>query len=189
MTETPTPFELNADTLTSNVPPLRKAVVALGSNLGDRLANLQGALAALEDTPDVSVIKVSSIYETEPVDAPAGSPNFLNAVVLIDTTLRARTLLTRVLAIEDAFLRERDPGVQNSPRTLDIDLIVVGNRLSDDAELTLPHPRAHQRAFVLLPWAEIEPEAEIPGKGRIKDIIAELDASGVVPRPDFSLIL
>ena len=133
-------------------------MLALGSNLGERLASLQGAVNAIADTPDVWVTGVSPVYETEPVDSPDGARNYLNAVVLIDTTLAATRLLDRALAIEDAFERERTE-IKNSPRTLDVDLIVVGDRRSNDEFLRLPHPRAAERAFVLQPWHDVEPEA------------------------------
>ncbi len=127
MTETPNPNIIDADTLTGEMRPIRRAVLSLGSNLGERMDNLQGAVRALADTPDVWVTGVSPVYETEPVDAPDGSDMFLNAVVLADTTLAATRLLDRALAIEDAFDRERSE-VSNAPRTLDVDLIVVGDR-------------------------------------------------------------
>ena len=163
MTETPNPHIIDADTLTGEMRPIRRAVLALGSNLGERLATLQGAVDAIADTPDVWVTAVSPVYETEPVDAPEGSETFLNAVLLVDTTLAAHRLLDRALAVEDAFDRERSE-IRNAPRTLDIDLIVVGDRRSDD-ELKLPHPRAGERAFVLQPWHDVEPDAELPDGG------------------------
>ena len=127
MTESPTPYVLDADTMTGGMRPIRQAVISIGSNLGDRLNRLQGAVSALEDTPEVQVVSVSSVYETQPVGAPEGSGPFLNAVVLIDTTLTVHTLLDRAHAIEDAFGRERsEPG---APRTLDVDLVVVGDRV------------------------------------------------------------
>lgn len=187
MTESPTPYVLDADTMTGGMRPIRQAVLAIGSNLGDRLGRLQGAVSALEDTPEVTLVAVSSVYETEPVGAPADSPSFLNAVVLIDTTLTVHTLLDRALAIEDAFGRER--GETNGPRTLDVDLIVVGDRVADDEQLTLPHPRAHERAFVLAPWLEIDPEGEIPGKGFVADLIGDVDTAGVVRREDLEILL
>ncbi len=110
MTETPNPHIVDADTLTGEMRPIRRAVVALGSNLGEKLTSLQGAVNALADTPDVWVTGVSPIYETEPVDAPDGSEPFLNAVVLLDTTLAASRLLDRAHAIEDAFGRDRSAG-------------------------------------------------------------------------------
>lgn len=187
MTEAPTPYELDADTMTGGMRPIRQAVLALGSNLGDRLERIQGGIAALEDTPEVTMVAVSSIYETEPVGTPDGSDKFLNAVVLIDTTLTVHTLLDRALAIEDAFGRER--AEKNAPRTLDVDLIVVGDRIADDESLTLPHPRAHERAFVLVPWLEIDDEGEIPGHGFVADLIGGVDASGVARRDDLEIIL
>ena len=114
MTETPNPHIIDADTLTGEMRPIRRAVLALGSNLGERLTALQGALDALADTPDVWVTAVSPVYETEPIDAPAGSETFLNAVVLLDTTLAAHRLLDRALAVEDAFDRERSE-IRNAP--------------------------------------------------------------------------
>lgn len=187
MTEAPTPYVLDADTMTGGMRPIRQAVLSLGSNLGDRHGKLQGAVSALEDTPEVTVVAISSVYETDPVDAPDGSGKFLNAVVLIDTTLTVHTLLDRALAIEDAFGRERsEPG---APRTLDVDLIVVGPRVADDESLKLPHPRAHERGFVLVPWLEIDPEGEIPGRGFVADLLEGVDTSGVHKREDLEIIL
>lgn len=187
MTESPTPYVLDADTMTGGMRPIRQAVIAIGSNLGDRHARLQGAVSALEDTPEVQVVAISSVYETEPVGAPAGSEKFLNAVVLIDTTLTVHTLLDRALAIEDAFGRERTE--PNAPRTLDVDVIVVGERVADDEQLQLPHPRAHERGFVLVPWLEIDPEGQIPGQGFVADLIGGVDTSGVVKREDLEILL
>lgn len=187
MTESPTPYVLDADTMTGGMRPIRQAVLALGSNLGDRLNRLQSAVAALEDTPEVTIVAISSVYETEPVDAPEDSGKFLNAVVLIDTTLTVHTLLDRALAIEDAFGRERSE--KGAPRTLDVDLLVVGQRVCDDEQLKLPHPRAHERGFVLVPWLEVDPEGEIPGKGFVADLIGDVDTSGVVKREDLEIIL
>lgn len=189
MTESPTPYVLDADTMTGGMRPIRQAVIALGSNLGDRLVNLQGAVSALEDTPEVTIVSVSSVYETDPVNAPEGSPAFLNAVVLIDTTLTVHTLLDRALALEDAFGRQRDLTEKNAPRTLDVDLIVVGDRECDDDQLKLPHPQAHERAFVLAPWLEIDVEGEIPGHGFVADLIDSVDSTGVEKREDLEIIL
>ena len=112
MTETPNPHIVDTDTLTGEMHPIRRCVLAIGSNLGERLNNLQGAVNALADTPEVWVTAVSPVYETAPVDAPEGSKDFLNAVVLADTTLSARTLLERALAVEDAYGRERTDGAR-----------------------------------------------------------------------------
>ena len=186
MTETPNPHIIDADTLTGEMRPIRRAVLSLGSNLGERLAMLQGAVNAIADTPDVWVTGISPVYETEPVGAPEGSEKFLNAIVLIDTTLAATRLLDRCLAIEDAFERERS-GVPNEPRTLDVDLIVVGDRRSDEPSLQLPHPRAAERAFVLKPWFDLEPDAELPQHGPIADLLANLGMDGVEVAADITL--
>jgi 2-amino-4-hydroxy-6-hydroxymethyldihydropteridine diphosphokinase len=178
----PNPHAIDADTL-SGMKPLRKVVYSIGSNLGDRLGNVQGAVDALSDTPDVIVVDVSSVYETEPVGVPAGNPQFLNIVVVAETTLEPQTLVERAFAIEDAFGRTRDSG-RWGPRTLDVDLIMVGNAVVDQEDLKLPHPLAHQRAFVLVPWYEVDPTAEITGKGAIGDLLGQADASGVVRRDD-----
>lgn len=188
MTETPNPHIVDADTLTGEMHPIRRAVLALGSNLGDRLATLQGALDTLADTPDVWVTSVSPVYETEPVDAPEGSGPFLNAVVLADTTLPAHTLLDRALAIEDAFDRVRDVE-RNAPRTLDVDLIVVGDRRADDDLLKLPHPRAKDRAFVLQPWHDVEPDAVLLDGGPVKELLQATDTTGMKLRDDLALDL
>ncbi len=186
MTETPNPNIIDADTLTGEMRPIRRAVVALGSNLGERMASLQGALNALADTPDVWITAVSPVYETDPVDCPPEAETFLNAVVLIDTTLAATRLMDRALAIEDAFARER--GEQpNAPRTLDVDLIVVGDRRSNDEFLRLPHPRAAERAFVLRPWHDVDPAAEVPDHGPVADLLERTDQSGLKLRDDLAL--
>ena len=186
MTETPNPNIIDADTLTGEMRPIRRAVLSLGSNLGERMDNLQGAVRALADTPDVWVTGVSPVYETEPVDAPDGSDMFLNAVVLADTTLAATRLLDRALAIEDAFDRERSE-VQNAPRTLDVDLIVVGDRRSEEDSLRLPHPRAHERAFVLRPWVDVDPGAEFPDLGPVAGLLERTDQSGIKLRDDLAI--
>jgi len=177
----PNPYAIDADTL-SGMKPLRKVVYSLGSNLGDRLNNLQGAVDALRDTPDVIVVDVSSVYETEPVGGPADSPSFLNLIIVAETTLEPRTLLERALAIEDAYGRER--GEKWAPRTLDVDLIMVGNTSTDTEDLRLPHPLAGERAFVLLPWLEIDAKGEIPGVGKVADLAGQVSGDGVVRRDD-----
>lgn len=186
MTETPNPNIVDADVLTGEMHPIRRVVVSLGSNLGERMNSLQGAVDSLADTPDVWVTAVSAIYETEPVECPPGSKNFLNAVMLLDTTLPARRLMERAIAIEDAFARERGPE-PNAPRSLDIDLIVVGDRRSSDESLYLPHPRAAERAFVLQPWHDLEPDAELPDHGPVADLLAKCDTTTIKRRDDLVL--
>ena len=106
--------------------------------------------------------------------------------MLADTTLAANRLLDRALAIEDAYDRDRSHGV-NAPRTLDIDLIVVGDRRSDTEALQLPHPQATQRAFVLQPWLDLEPDAEFPGDGPVADLLAKIGTDGLTRRDDLTL--
>jgi 2-amino-4-hydroxy-6-hydroxymethyldihydropteridine diphosphokinase len=151
-------------------------VLALGSNLGDRQDILQGAVDAIVGLPEVRVTAVSPVYETAPVGGPA-QPDYLNAVVLAATTLPARDLLDRLHEIEAAFDRVRL--VRWGPRTLDLDIIVVGAERSDNPELTLPHPRAHERAFVLAPWHDVDPEAALPGHGPVAELLAQADRTGL----------
>jgi dihydroneopterin aldolase/2-amino-4-hydroxy-6-hydroxymethyldihydropteridine diphosphokinase len=162
----------------------RLAVLALGSNLGERLAILQGAVNAFAASPDVDVRAVSPVYETAPVGGPE-QPDYLNAVLVVSTTLSARALLTRAQAIEAAYGRVREE--RWGARTLDIDLVVVGEDEMGGEALTLPHPRAHERAFVLSPWHELDPDATIPGRGRVADLLAALADQGVLRRDDLRL--
>ena len=185
MTESPNPNVIDTDTLTGEMHPIRRAVLSIGSNLGDRVYHLQGAVDALGDTPEVWLTGVSPVYETDPVDAPEGSEDFLNIVVTIDTTLSAPTLLDRALAIESAYGRERSE--TNAPRTLDVDLIVVGDRRADGDGLVLPHPRAAERAFVLAPWHDLESDAEIPGFGSVAELLEKVGRDSVRRRDDIEL--
>lgn len=180
----PNPHAIDADTL-SGMKPLRKVVLSLGSNLGDRLANLQGAVDAIRDTPDVIVVDLSAIYETDPVDATEDSDQFLNMIIVAETTLEPRTLLERAQAIEDALGRERNES--NAPRILDVDLVMVGDTESEQADLQLPHPRAQDRAFVLAPWAEVDPAAELPGHGAVSGLLQSVHTSGVQRRDDLQI--
>ncbi len=187
MTESPNPNIVDADTITGEMHPIRRAVISIGSNLGERRTNLQGAVDSLSDTPEVWVTAVSPVYETVPVDSPDGARDYLNAVVMLDTTLSARTLLERALAIESAYDRERTE--KNSPRTLDVDLVAVGDRRADDDDLVLPHPRASERAFVLIPWLDVEPDAELPGHGPVSELLEKAGREGVTLREDIELEL
>ncbi|MEO3972283.1 2-amino-4-hydroxy-6-hydroxymethyldihydropteridine diphosphokinase [Streptomyces sp. CAU 1734] len=166
----------------------RRAVISLGSNLGNRLETLQGAIDALEDTPGVRVKAVSPVYETAPWGVEPGSqPSYFNAVVLIKTTLPPESLLERGHAIEEAFERVRDE--RWGPRTLDVDIVAYADVVSGDPVLTLPHPRAHERGFVLAPWSDIDPEAELPGRGPVAALLAEVGRDGVLARADLELRL
>jgi 2-amino-4-hydroxy-6-hydroxymethyldihydropteridine diphosphokinase len=147
------------------------AVLALGSNVGDRLAHLRGAAGRL------GAVARSSVYETDPVGGPEQG-EYLNAVVLVPAA-PPRDLLAAARGAEAAAARVR--GVRWGPRTLDVDVIACGDAVSDDPEVIVPHPRAHLRAFVLIPWLDVDPEAYLPGHGRVADLLAGLDSSGVRP--------
>ncbi|WP_406258097.1 2-amino-4-hydroxy-6-hydroxymethyldihydropteridine diphosphokinase [Streptomyces nigra] len=164
------------------------AVLALGSNLGNRLETLQGAVDALADTPGLRIKGVSPVYETEPWGVDPGSqPSYFNAVVVLKTTLPPSSLLERAHAVEEAFHRVRDE--RWGARTLDVDIVAYADVVSDDPVLTLPHPRAHERAFVLAPWYDLDPEAQLPGRGAVADLLGTLTRQGVVPRQDLELRL
>jgi 2-amino-4-hydroxy-6-hydroxymethyldihydropteridine diphosphokinase len=156
----------------------KTVVLALGSNLGDRLANLQRGVDLLSGGPGLENMAVSPVYETAPVGGPE-QPDYLNAVLVAVTPLSARAVLGRALATEQALHRVR--GARWGPRTLDVDLIVYDDVVSADPVLTLPHPRAHERAFVLVPWHDVDPQAVIPGKGRVADLLAATDTAGIRP--------
>jgi 2-amino-4-hydroxy-6-hydroxymethyldihydropteridine diphosphokinase len=154
----------------------RSVVLALGSNLGDRRDVLQGGVDAIAAIPEVQIMAVSPVYETVPVGGPP-QPDYLNAVVLARTTLPSRALLGRLQEIEAAFHRVRS--VRWGPRTLDIDIITVAGEVSTDPDLTLPHARAHERAFVLAPWRDVDPDAVLPGYGPVATLLAAADRSGI----------
>ena len=146
-----------------------KAVIALGSNLGEPKENLDLALALLREATDVK--SVSSYYITKPVGY-EDQPDFVNAVCIIETELPAMDLLNMLHGIEKAMGRERT--IKWGPRTLDLDIIQYGSMLSSAEELTLPHPRSHERKFVLEPWHEIEPDAILLTHGKIADLLSKL---------------
>ena len=161
---------------------MTRAVLSIGSNLGDRLAHLQGAVDELASM-GVDIIAVSPVYETAPVGGPE-QQDFLNAVVIVHTTLGPFELLDACQGIEAAHDRVRD--VRWGPRTLDVDIITVDGVTSDDPLLTLPHPRVHERAFVCVPWLDIEPSATLP-QGPVAQLA--LDIAGVVLRNDLALVM
>ncbi|MDJ0384955.1 2-amino-4-hydroxy-6-hydroxymethyldihydropteridine diphosphokinase [Streptomyces sp. G-G2] len=164
------------------------AVIALGANLGNRLETLQGAIDALGDTPGLRVKAVSTVYETEPWGVEPGSqPSYFNAVVRVKTTLPPGSLLERGHAVEEAFDRVREE--RWGPRTIDVDIVSYADVVSDDPSLTLPHPRAHLRAFVLAPWHDVDAEATLPGRGTVAELLAGIGLDGVTARPDLELHL
>lgn len=174
-----------ADTTLQNP---KRAVLSIGSNLGNRLETLQGAVDALADTPGLRVKAVSPVYETEPWGVDPGSqPSYFNAVMIVKTTLPPSSLLERALAVEEAFHRARDE--RWAPRTLDVDIVAYQDFVSDDPSLTLPHPRAHERAFVLVPWYDVDPAAELPGHGPVAGLLEGVGRQDVRQRADLDLRL
>lgn len=151
-----------------------RAVLGLGANLGDRAGTLQAAVDALAD--ETSIVTVSAIFETTPVGGPA-QPDFYNAVVVVDTELSAVELLELAHRIEAAAGRVR--AERFGPRTLDIDVVTYADQRSDDPALTLPHPRAHERGFVLLPWLDADPRAHLVGWGSVTQLADTVDVAGV----------
>jgi 2-amino-4-hydroxy-6-hydroxymethyldihydropteridine diphosphokinase len=150
-----------------------RAFVGLGANLGDREATILRALAALAADPDVDVVRVSSLRETEPVGY-LDQPGFLNGAVELETELRPRELLVRLLEIERSLGRTRE-GPPLGPRTIDLDLLLYGEERIAEAGLQIPHPRMHERAFVLEPLVELDPGLVLPGRGPLKSLLAALD--------------
>ena len=156
---------------------MTRAAVALGANLGDRGAALACAVEAVATLAGVEVVAVSGVYETPAVGGPPDQPAFLNGVLVLDTELTAAELLADLHGIENAHGRVRE--VRWGPRTLDLDLLAYDALVSTEPELTLPHPRAHVRAFVLVPWAEVDPTFDIPGRGTVAGLLAALPAAEV----------
>lgn len=162
-----------------------EAVLSIGSNVGDRLDNLQSALDALDANQDVEITHVSPVYETAPVGGPE-QEKFLNAVLRIRTLYDPRVLLDATQRLEEA--RGRTRVEEAGPRTLDVDIIHFASYQMTTSALTLPHPRAHERAFVLVPWLEIAPDAELPGHGRVADLVAGVAGQEVTRRDDLNLL-
>jgi 2-amino-4-hydroxy-6-hydroxymethyldihydropteridine diphosphokinase len=174
------------------------AVLSIGSNLGDRLAHLRGAVAGLGE----AVRRVSTVYETPPW-GDADQPTYLNAAVLVAAPIPAREWLATAASLERAAGRVRDPARPYGPRSLDVDVIAVwaddGTPVEIDdaasgatpAPLTLPHPRAHLRAFVLVPWLDLDPDAELPGHGSVAALLESpavaADLPSLVRRDDLTL--
>jgi 2-amino-4-hydroxy-6-hydroxymethyldihydropteridine diphosphokinase len=146
-----------------------RAYVGLGSNLGDRERTLRAAVAALGDEAGIDVVAVSTLRETAPVGV-GEQPPFLNGAVELETTLTARELLDVLLAVEQRFGRVRIPG-EHGPRTLDLDLLLYGQEAIDEPGLTVPHPRLHERRFVLEPLAELDPGLVVRGRGDMESLL------------------
>ncbi|MCK6410552.1 2-amino-4-hydroxy-6-hydroxymethyldihydropteridine diphosphokinase [Thauera sp.] len=152
---------------------MSRAYIAFGANLGDPAAAFTRAQARLDELPGTRVIAHSALYRSAPVGV-IGQPDYINAVIAVDTTLAPRPLLDALLAIEHDCGRTRDFPL--APRTMDLDLLLHGDAVIDEPGLQVPHPRMHERAFVLRPLAEIDPAASIPGRGRVAALLPAVAA-------------
>ncbi|GAB6856389.1 2-amino-4-hydroxy-6-hydroxymethyldihydropteridine diphosphokinase [Microbacterium xylanilyticum] len=153
-----------------------QAVVALGSNLGDTAATIEEAVRAIRRLPLVDDVRVSRVFTTvalRPDGPDPDAPRFANAVAIVTTRLAPQVLLGMLHAIEEEHGRIR--AERWGDRTLDLDLITYGDVVNDDEHLLLPHPRAFERAFVLEPWLDVDPDAVLPGRGRVADLLAALE--------------
>ena len=147
-----------------------KVVIALGANLGDPRKQVSLAIDEIRDL--IQITAVSSLYETEPVGVPDSQPNYINAILIGESELKPLDLMNRLLEIENEMGRHRS--FPNAARTIDIDIIEYGGLFMESQALTLPHPRAHERRFVLEPWFEIEPDGELAGQGPIRQLLSKL---------------
>ncbi|NYE96060.1 2-amino-4-hydroxy-6-hydroxymethyldihydropteridine diphosphokinase [Psychromicrobium silvestre] len=161
----------------STPPRPSKAILALGSNLGERAGTLAGGVADLVEDPKVRLCHVSPVVQTQPVGGPEGQPPFLNMVMEVETEFSPEELLAHCQAVEAKHHRERI--VRWGPRTLDVDIITYEDVQQDDPELTLPHPRAAERAFVLVPWLLMDPQARLNGRPVRELAVEAADFSGV----------
>jgi len=155
------------------------AWIGLGANLGERRATIEAALDALRTLPRTRLVARSRLWASAPVDA--GGPDYLNAVARLDTLLEPHDLLAALQAIEARFGRER--AWRNAPRTLDLDLLLAGDATLDTPSLVVPHPRLHERAFVLRPMADIDARIVVPGRGPVRQGLARVADQRCVPWP------
>jgi len=158
--------------------PAVTAFIGLGANLGDAVAAMDAACVALGALPDTRLVTRSRLYRSAPVGV-SGQPDYINAVVQLRTALRARQLLEALMRIEADNGRTRD--FHMAPRTLDMDLLLHGQTVIDEPDLTVPHPRMHLRAFVLAPLAELAPDTVIPGVGRVADLLPGVADQAISP--------
>jgi 2-amino-4-hydroxy-6-hydroxymethyldihydropteridine diphosphokinase len=159
-----------------------RAYVGLGANLGDVMTTLAEVLWALDALPQTTVRQQSDFFRT-PAWGRTDQPDFVNAAVELQTRMPARVLLDALLAIEQRFGRVRDPQDRWGPRSVDLDLLLYGDQQLNEPGLTVPHPRLHERAFVLVPLAQIAPMLEVPGQGAVGELLAAVDVSGIEAIP------
>ena len=164
------------------MPRLTNACIGLGANLGDAKASVRQAIAALDLLPATRLLRASKLYRTR-AWGQTEQPDFINAAVVLETGLGARELLDRLLGLERDFGRVRVEGDRWGPRTLDLDLLVFGDAVIDEPGLQVPHPRLHQRAFALLPLAEIAPDVSIPQVGIVGALAALMTRDGIEAIP------
>ena len=155
------------------------AYVGIGSNLDDPERQVRRAIEALASMPETRLVRASRLFRTAPWGR-TDQPGFVNAAAEIATTLAPRALLDALLAIERAQGRHRD-GTRWGPRTLDLDVLLYGDRVIDEPGLAVPHPHLAERAFVLLPLADLDPALHVPGRGRISELLRNVDTNGVLP--------
>jgi 2-amino-4-hydroxy-6-hydroxymethyldihydropteridine diphosphokinase len=155
---------------------MTRVFVGLGSNLGDRESTLRAAVGRLRAMRETEVRQVSTFRNTEPVGF-VDQPRFLNGAVELETTLSARMLLGALLELERSFGRDRTTDRPQGPRTLDLDLLLYGDETISEQGLEVPHPRLHEREFVLEPLAELDSDLEVPGQGPVQALLAKLDSS------------
>lgn len=158
---------------------MTRAYIALGANLGDPIGMLQSVCRELNQRPDTKLIAQSRFYRTAPIES--SGPDYVNAVVEIETSMSAADLLLWLQQLENQHGRVRPQGVINAPRTLDLDVLLFGQECIATEVLTVPHPRMHQRAFVLVPLLEIAPMVHIPGKGNAADFLPEVQDQIIFP--------
>lgn len=163
------------------IPPTI-AAVGLGGNLGDAASTVREALRALDGLPATRLLRASPLYRTA-AWGNTDQPDFINAAALLETRLDARALLDELLGIERHFGREREAAVQWGPRILDLDLLLFGDAMIDEPGLRVPHPHLHERAFALVPLAQVGPGLQVPGKGMVAELLGAIGSEGCVPLP------
>ena len=155
---------------------MRRIALALGSNMGDSAEILQGAIDDLAAVDGIEITAVSAVFETEPVGGPEQKA-YLNAVAIGGTLLDDVSLLAATQLVEQGWHRVRE--VRWGPRTLDVDVLAIDDEIIATEDLVVPHPRAHERGFVLVPWLDVDPDAVIAGRGRVGQLVAAVDVTGV----------